>query len=224
MDDIPWKISYPSEYMQRNNCYLINGKEYERVTNVLNVKAKPGLRYWYGKVGNTKAKSILHMSGQFGSTFHQIIDWILNGVDVDLSNYKIEMQDAIIAWRDHWLNLHDVKVEGTEVPLFDSDLQCAGTCDFIGLVDGKRLIGDWKTSGAIYETYWTQLAAYAMMFKKLSNVDVDGIFIVRVHDGVVADEQYATWDEVETLLYPGFLHHHHLNEWSKEIKEWKPNG
>ena len=224
MTDKPWVIEYPQEYMLRNNYYLINGVEYERVTGILGIKAKPGLRYWQGSVGNAKAKSILFQSGQFGSTAHQIIEWMLTDVKVDILNYKVEMQECINAWKNEWYDKHKVVVEGIEVPLFDSDLRCAGTCDFIGVVDGKRYIGDWKTSGAIYDTYWMQLAAYAKMFTKLTGVKLDGVFIVRIKNGTLQEEVYADMEDIEEVLYPGFLHAHGLHMWDKQMREWLKHG
>jgi len=220
MDDVPWVIKYPTEYMCKKGCYLIDGIEHERVTNINNIVAKPGLMHWYGHVGNSKAKAILQASNEHGSMVHKIIEWILNGIDVDMSNYSQHVQNDIKAWHDDWLGKHDVVAEGTEVHLFDSDLLCAGTSDFIGLVDGKRYIGDWKTSGAIYSSYWMQLGAYAHMFEQLTKLKLDGVFIVRIKDGKIQDEQYVGRQAVENILYPAFSAALEMFISKKRLEEW----
>ena len=69
---------------------------------------------------------------------------------------------------------------GSEVSVYSEKHFFAGTFDFVCKLDGKLLLGDFKTSKQIDGTYWAQGAAYAIAVEE-NNADIkfDGIIIVR---------------------------------------------
>lgn len=59
-----------------------------------------------------------------------------------------------------WMDAHSVKILASERRLFSKEYYYAGTCDFVGEVDGILSVGDFKTSSGIYPEMRLQTAAY----------------------------------------------------------------
>lgn len=91
----------------------------------------------------------------------------------------------------------------SERAMHDPDLFFAGTADF-GYVgtDGRRYVGDFKTSSGIYGIdYWLQVAAYRYLAEKEGDAPYDGMTVVRIgkEDGaceIRSVYEYDTFREV----------------------------
>jgi ATP-dependent exoDNAse (exonuclease V) beta subunit len=211
MQEKNWNIRTPSEFICTDNHYLIKGIKYARVTRINSVINKPELRAWYAKTGATKAKEILKTRSGFGSTVHKMIEVTLKGEKLS-DNYDSFLMDSITIF-NKWLGLHKVVAQELEQHLWSEQYHYAGTCDFIGLFDGKLYILDWKTSRGIYDEYWLQMAAYVQAFYELTGLKVEGIGILQIRDG-----EYnfitKTYDEIMQDYFPVFLA-------AKTIYDWK---
>ena len=76
----------------------------------------------------------------------------------------------------------DKKVEflGSEVSVYSREHWFAGSFDFICRIDGKLLLGDFKTSKQIDDTYFAQGAGYIIAEEETNpNTKFDGVIIVR---------------------------------------------
>jgi len=205
-----WKIDIPEDYFVDRKGYTINGNVYVRVTRVLGVIAKHGLAAWYAKVGKRKAKEIIEDRQALGTKVHKLFEIVLKDKKFDLDNYGNEIQDDVALFKKFKIDTK-LRAQALEQKLWSNKYRFAGTCDYIGqytscedyLIRGHApvfkksglVIGDWKTSKAIYKDYWLQLGAYAHAFYELTGIKVDGAFIAQFRDGRVKVEE-RTWDEL----------------------------
>lgn len=187
-----FKIVEPQEFICETNHYLIDGVKFPRVTRVKTIISNPGLVNWRLTVGKKKAAEIMKIRGEFGSRVHSFIQLTLAGEDINIDSYDNEMIKTIDLFTD-FLNEHDIKVKLLEQRLWLKFIdnirheteyyKYAGTADFIGYVDGKLMLLDWKTSKAIYPDMWLQIAAYVVAFENLTDEKIDSCGILHIRDG-----------------------------------------
>ncbi len=73
------------------------------------------------------------------------------------------------------------EVEASEVALWDSDLQIAGTCDVVARDEaGRRVIWDWKTGSGPWWEMALQLGAYAGMVGRLTGEHPEEAYVVKL--------------------------------------------
>jgi len=209
--EIMWEITTPVEFLCSDNHYLIHGVKYARVTRINSIIDKPELRYWLQKTGAAKSKEILKTRSNFGSMLHKMIEVTLKGEKLS-DNYDQYLMDSIKVF-EKWRGLHEIIPQALEQHLWSNTHKFAGTCDFIGLVDGKLMILDWKSSRSIYDEYFLQMSAYVAAFYEQTGIKVEGIGILQIRDG-----EYnfitKTYDEIMQDYFPVFLA-------AKTIYDWK---
>jgi hypothetical protein len=210
MQEKNWDIKTPSEFICTDNHYLIKGIKYARVTRINSIIDKPELRAWYAKTGATKAKEILKTRSGFGSTVHKLIEVTLKGEKLS-DNYDSFLMDSMAVF-GKWLGLHKLETQALEQHLWSETYHYAGTCDFIGLLDGKVYILDWKTSRGIYDEYFLQMAAYVQAFYELTGIKVEGIGILQIRDGEY-NFVTKTYDEIMQDYFPVFLAAQKIYTW-----------
>jgi CRISPR/Cas system-associated exonuclease Cas4 (RecB family) len=97
---------------------------------------------------------------------------------------------------DLWIQEHELEPVALEdaAHVEHSELKFQGTPDYVGMVDGKACVLDWKTSAQIDKTMELQLAMYALAwnFQKREPF-VDTGIVVRVDKKTL---------KVESKLYP----------------------
>lgn len=191
-------IKEPTEFLCEKNHYLINGVKYWRVTRVKSIIANPGLVNWQITQGKKKAYEIMTTQAKKGTRIHKLIKLVLEDEIVHhliLNHYLDKETQVTIKLFQDFLDEHDVKPECLEQHLWSKDLGFAGTADFIGYVDGKLMILDWKTSKAIYDDMWLQLSAYVWALNELTGESVDAVGILQIRDGKKKFET-RTYDEI----------------------------
>lgn len=187
-----WTIPIYDEVINTRSGYIINGQKFPRVTTVLNTVAKPGLNYWYGRHGTEKAKEIMQQKSEFGSVFRKIVELIISNEPVDLNHYDEDMQICVNQFLE-WYRTKEFGKRYTEVLLFSQRHNFAGTCDFVGEIDGELTMIDWKTSSYIQDTYTWQLAAYSHAFEEMTGVKIDKAAVFNVsskHSAVIREFTY----------------------------------
>lgn len=112
-----------------------------------------------------------------GTIAHEMMDCFVHKREFNAAQYEphlIELAkpafEAFLAWAQQ----SKFGVIETETPLVSRKYRFGGTRDAI-LIDGKRAMGDWKTSNRIYPEYLMQLAAYAILDEEAGN-KIDGGF------------------------------------------------
>ena len=247
MSNKKWQIVVPEDFESTNQNYRINGKQYPRVTATLGIIAKHRVDAWIKRIGHAKANQILETRQAIGVHVHKLIELTLKGEDCNLGGYELEIQEGMCKFYE-FQQTASLKPDGLEQRLWSNKYGYAGTADFVGtyqsppkiktpkgvlqspfLVRGRKpvfekpayVIGDWKTGKGFYPTYWLQLAAYAMAFKELTGVQVEGAFIARIRDGKLKVAE-MTWSELE-LEFEAYIHALSLYEWQHKLGKYSKN-
>lgn len=145
---------------------------YRNVTSILGIVNK-GYQYdeWLKNNGHN-AEIILDRAGNFGTTFHSMVETFLKGGTVSYYDYKYlgdqtstALWERFSLWHDFWGELnreHDVdyREEDIEFVVYNDQYKYAGTVDFMCTLDGERVIFDWKTGNTISNSSKQQQIAY----------------------------------------------------------------
>lgn len=81
-----------------------------------------------------------------------------------------------------WEQGNNVEWLESELPVYSRKYNFCGTMDFLARVNGKVIVGDIKTSNAIYpESYYLQVAAYRYAYEEEHpDAKIDGMTIIRI--------------------------------------------
>lgn len=145
-----------------------------------------------------------------GTIAHEMVDSFVKGREFDPMVYDpalVELaRPAFEAFRE-WAASSSFKAVETEVSLVSEIHRYGGTRDAI-LVNGKRAMGDWKTSNAIYPEYLLQLAAYAILDEEAGNAIDGGFHLLKFSKQEKPDDPvrfaHFYWDQLD-LAKRGFL-------------------
>jgi hypothetical protein len=100
-----------------------------------------------------------------GTIAHDMVDSYIHGRPFDVAKYARDLvamaEPAFFAFRE-WADQSKLQVVETEKPLVSEEYRFGGTRDSI-LLNGRRALGDWKSSNSIYAEYLLQLAAYGIL-------------------------------------------------------------
>ena len=162
-----------------------DGNYYPSATTLLEAYPKSyQLLQWMKEMGS-KADEIRDSAGRRGSNAHQLTEDYDNGMEctlLDLNGkpkYSLEEWNMFERYVD-FSNIHKPEHKMIEQTIVSSKLGFAGTLDRICIIDGKRYVLDVKTSNALHNSYWLQLAAYKELYLGLSDdmAPIDGVAII----------------------------------------------
>jgi hypothetical protein len=148
-----------SEDFKEKCGYEIEGRWYPRVTQIIGIKSKPALYYFYGEAPSYKAaKEMTENSAKEGTLLHEIVQKFMVGEKPEIPE---EIKPAVTAYLEFIenKNIH-VSAEFIEKRIHHHQERYAGTIDALALIDGKFGVLDIKTSQAIYRDYNLQTSAY----------------------------------------------------------------
>ena len=121
-------------------------------------------------------------AGQHGTDTHLLIESYINHCLLNgATPAQLEVEEIVQPFVD-WSVANVKEFLFAERAMHDPDLFFAGTADFAYVgVDGRRYIGDFKTSSGIYGIdYWLQVAAYRHLAEKEGDALYDGMTVVRI--------------------------------------------
>ena len=100
----------------------------------------------------------------------------------------------------NWANQNKVKFLASEKNVWSEKMWVGGICDIICEIDGKRYVGDIKTSSGIYPEHFIQASAYAQMLTEMKEYEpnqnpefetaFDGVVIINLKKDGTFDYQY----------------------------------
>lgn len=183
--------------------YKLDGKSMTGTTTICNMQAKGFLINWAAseaykeclnlpkdKIAETiKSKQYAHTrksdnSKDKGTLAHKEVENFVNHY-LETGDYvraEIEDEDvktSVTRFYD-WAEKNEVVFLGSEISVYSKEHFYAGTFDFVCELEGKLLLGDFKTSKSIDDTYYAQGAAYAIAVEENNpEIKFDGIIIVR---------------------------------------------
>ena len=79
-----------------------------------------------------------------------------------------------------WARDNKVKFIESEKHLYSQDLWIGGIVDLVFEMNGKRYIGDIKTSKNVYPEMFAQMGAYDIMLQEMGHKPFDGYIILHI--------------------------------------------
>lgn len=122
----------------------------------------------------------LNEAGSHGTDMHALVEAYIDS-QIDHTVVYTMVHNPQLETFTHWGN--QVKFLASEMPLRSEKLWVAGTTDFICEIDGKRYIGDLKTSNYVSFKNFMQCGAYALMYEEMGHGKIDGIIIAHMPRG-----------------------------------------
>jgi CRISPR/Cas system-associated exonuclease Cas4 (RecB family) len=172
-----------------DDAYIINGKEYVRVTKVLDIIATPEFYRWFGKHGYDKCKSIMETRAAFGTRVHKEIQNYLEGKEVWVDNDEMRRTIALFS---AWAGGHSLCPLHLECSVKSDVFMFAGTVDYIGDFDSVKTLIDWKTSKRIYDNMYLQAAAYWFAYEEMfpDEPRIEQARIIGFRDGKISSVKF----------------------------------
>ena len=143
---------------------------YPSVTTILKAYPK-GVgfeRYLANQESYESSREILKAAGIRGTNVHDATERLENGSILKRSEFTDEEWKMLIGF----INFHKdlaPQVIMTERSFVSDTLKTGGTIDRIYKIDGEYVILDIKTSKAIYNNYWLQIATYYHIYMELKD-------------------------------------------------------
>ena len=183
--------------------YTLDGRPMSGVTSVCNEQSKGFLVNWAASEAYKDAltltddeiklvlkdKNYAHTrkskgATDKGTTAHDFVEkFIKDYISTGKYNREViedeEVATSVGRFYD-WAEKYKVEFLASEVSVYSREFWFAGTFDFICKIDGKTLLGDFKTSKQIDGTYFAQGAAYVIAVEENNpEIKFDGVIIVR---------------------------------------------
>lgn len=100
-------------------------------------------------------------AADYGTMAHAWIEAYLHGTWIELESLPLPARNAASSMMS-WAKEHKLETIKTEETFYNCSLNYAGTCDWVGKLDGELSLGDWKTSTGIYLNYLIQSWCYVL--------------------------------------------------------------
>lgn len=149
---------------------LSDGTYVPGITTLTNQLAKPALIQWANRIGllGHDVNKYRDEKAQTGDLVHKMIladlkDEVLNTDDWS-KNQITAAENSFRSWTE-WKARHVLKPMCIETPLVSEWLRAGGTPDYIGYIDGRLCVGDYKT-GAIYTEAIIQTCGYRLLWEE----------------------------------------------------------
>lgn len=126
------------------------------------------------KEARTAHKKKKESAGTHGTEVHSLIESHINKIIEHFDGYAkslrlyTEQNPSVVKFIE-WAKENDVKFLASEKHVYSRLMWTGGICDIICEIDGKRYVGDIKTSSAIYPEHFIQASAYAEMLKEMGD-------------------------------------------------------
>lgn len=204
--------------------YTIDDKPLTGVTSVLAVIAKPALIQWAANMAVdyiAKRRSNLtdeilkearsahrkkkEDAGTKGKDAHTIVEELIKKAINTTEGIIGEQEQSKEPQINHfisWAKRNNVKFLASEKVVMSETLWLAGTLDFICEINGKKYVGDLKTSSGIYgREYFAQCAAYRMMAEEEGDTGFEGSVVIRCGKKGDFEEVYSLDYENDKKLF-----------------------
>jgi hypothetical protein len=191
------------EFDRAKHAYFEGGERLDSVTGILGVLAKPALVPWAvgqtcahiaGKLGAVTKLDELQIrrilaearlahiaerdaAADIGTIVHLFAEQWIRGFDPALPADP-EARNGANAFLS-WVKNNRVEWIYSERPIFSRRYRYAGTMDLEAIIEGRRSIGDFKTSSGIFAEMRFQTAAYEMARREEEGIDYGPRWILR---------------------------------------------
>jgi genome maintenance exonuclease 1 len=176
------------ENVDGTRCYVTpDGKKYPSVTTVLSDYGKEELNAWKARVGEKEAARVSRKATTRGTAVHAAIEHYLHNKDISELEMLPNVKEMFVKMKQELVKLNNIHC--LETKLFSHELRLAGTVDCIAEHNGVLSVIDFKTSRRLkkkesIQHYFMQGAAYAHMFREMTNLNIQQVVILIGVEGV----------------------------------------
>ena len=193
------------KFDDKNHIHILDDKPLHGVTTVLSVISKPQLISWAARMAteyvrdNLKSMDDLEIvleeaknahrrkkekAGDWGTAVHLAIEeWIKDNKEPKLKGEQKMVFDKF----KNWAKENKVEFLESEKHLYSKELWVGGIVDLVLMMDGKKYIGDIKTSSGIYNEAFFQMGAYDLCLREMGGYeDIEGYLVINLKkDGTI---------------------------------------
>jgi len=223
---------------------LADGTKVPSVTTILKIKDPGALINWAYRTGREHGN--LEGKGQFapanlyqgndalqiGTCVHEMCEVYVKGGDptahldgvmekaetLDKAAFRAQVVSAYSAF-EFWCKGTQLEILECEVPVLSETHRYGGTLDFIGRLNGRLVLGDFKTSGGVYPEYLIQLAAYAKAYEECKGLRIDGGYHLLRFSKENGDFGHHFYPSLDDDAWPAFLHLRALHDLNERLKK-----
>ena len=228
----------------RQGYKAADGKKIPSVTTILKIKDPGALINWAYKTG--REHGVLEGQGKdapaglyegsdilaIGTCVHAMCEaWVKGGSPTEVLESSIEAatvvnRDTFRAGAASAYSAFEFWVKGTQLEIVDCEVKVisevhryGGTLDFIGRLDGKLVLGDFKTSNGVWPEYLCQLAAYAKAYEETTGNKIDGGYHLLRFSKENGDFGHHFYPSLDDDAWPAFLHLRALYDLNERLKK-----
>jgi hypothetical protein len=199
-----------------------DGSRLPSVTTVLSELAKPALIGWAWGLGikGIDYRTFRDDLAEVGTLAHKMILAHLKKETLVPDEYSKETIDraetAFLKYLE-WEGQHAIEPQIIEEPFVSEVHGFGGTPDFLGMMDGKLTLIDFKTSKAIYDDFFYQLAAYAILHEERGSIPENYriLRIGRIPEEAFEDRQHSGKLEIQKKIFLACLEIYKLKKLAK---------
>lgn len=196
------------------HLHTYNNKPLMGVTTILSVISKPALIQWSANMavdyirdnvsvfykGDIEAREKLfaeakvahrkkkEKSGDWGTKVHRAVEmWIKKNKTTRLD----AVGKQVLQHFKDWAFTNNVKFIESEKNVYSKELGIGGIVDLVIEINGRKFIGDIKTSSGIYQEAFYQMGAYHLCLEQMKeHKDIEGYIVINLKkDGTIAVKQ-----------------------------------
>ena len=221
-----------------------DGKKIPSVTTVLKIKDPGALLNWAYRTG--REHGVLEGRGEpapsglydgsdilaIGTCVHSMCEAWVKGDEpmlvlekalesdsvVDAKAFRAQAASAYSAF-EFWCKGTQLEIIDCEVAVISEVHRFGGTLDFIGKLNGKLVLGDFKTSGGVYPEYLMQIVAYAKAYEECTGNKIDGGYHLLRFSKENGDFGHHFYPSLDDDAWPAFLHLRALYDLNEKLKK-----
>jgi CRISPR/Cas system-associated exonuclease Cas4 (RecB family) len=161
------------------------------------------------KEARTAHRKKKEKAGDWGTAVHKAVEeWIKNQKEpTDLTE---EHQMTAFNNFKNWATENKVKFIESEKHVYSEEMWVGGIVDLVFEMDGKRYIGDIKTSSGIYNEAFFQMGAYELCLIDMGYDKVDGYLVINLKKDGTMDLKVAENREINKEAFKSALSLHKI--------------
>jgi hypothetical protein len=136
----------------------------------------------------------------------------------DKATFRAQAASAYSAF-EFWCKGTQLEIVDCEVQVISETHRFGGTLDFIGKLNGKMVLGDFKTSNGIWPEYLMQVSAYAKAYEECTGNKIDGGYHILRFSKENGDFGHHFYPSLDDDAWPAFLHLRALYDLNEKLKK-----